>query len=214
MLNYPPIKTNDERIREREQLKAELEQQIKNKNLQKELEKARDLYHGLKVLNTHKTQSFWTRNNNNSIDSVPYNLRQSLPTLNIDQTMEKNRNSFYQQNNNNYNSFNNSNNNNQAQQLLLQQQNNNPQHMFQKTGNSVLQSKYASGPNPSEELIMQNYQNQNQQQQSNQQQQTQFNNTDNNFNNFDQDKSAFMTGHPYHQHHIEPNQLIDENLEY
>lgn len=58
-----------------EKLRLELEQQIRNKQLTKKLEKARDVYHGLKVLDSYKTQSLWNRNTQ---DPNPQ-LRQSMP---------------------------------------------------------------------------------------------------------------------------------------
>lgn len=62
-----------------EKLRLELEQQIRNNKLKKQLEKTRDVYHGLKVLDSYKTQSLWTRGGYQ--DPNPQ-LRQSMPDAN------------------------------------------------------------------------------------------------------------------------------------
>jgi hypothetical protein len=113
-----------------EKLRLELEQQIRNNKLKKQLEKTRDVYHGLKVLDSYKTQSLWTRGYQ---DPNPQ-LRHSMPEAN-------NFNYGYNEDpqpNGHYNHSQSVPKFETSQNHLHQNPQGTSQQIFQKTGNSLL----------------------------------------------------------------------------
>lgn len=216
------IRTNvidrTEKIKAQEKLRQELEQQIRNKKLKKELEKVQDVYYGLSVLDSHEPQNLWARNP----QKTTANLRQSLPSnindyYGIGSQKMTSTPRIYQSktrfNNHNNELDNQQNNFEPDQQNPLQKSYNQNQSHFQKTGNSILQANNLHQNNSDIFDEAENHKNMNQflgvQNQ---------NDTSNNFVGKSIEESNRNINANNNQEfdfqQNDPNQLISENLDY